>query len=185
MDDLIKLVRTYRVTAGLAERIRLAEYIFRLIGPDLHLFVFRKASHHAAQDVFQEVLKAVATGLKKFQGNTEKEFWAWAYRIARNKLSDYYRAKADDQIVAMPPEDLWQMMEASAHDMPISPAIRHDLEHAINLLTAAKPGCSELLWQHYVIGLDYGDLAEEQNVTYDAIRMKLGRCLEEARSLVA
>jgi hypothetical protein len=28
MDDLIKLVRTYRVTAGLAERQRLADSIF-------------------------------------------------------------------------------------------------------------------------------------------------------------
>ena len=40
MDDLIKLVRTYRLAAGLAERIRLAEEIFRLIEPDLRFFVF-------------------------------------------------------------------------------------------------------------------------------------------------
>ena len=70
MDDLIKLVKTYRVTAGLAERIRLAEEIFRLIGPDLHLFVFSTVPHHTAQDVFQEVLKAVAVSLKNFQGDT-------------------------------------------------------------------------------------------------------------------
>jgi hypothetical protein len=30
MDDLSKLLKTYLVTAGLAERIRLAEGIFRL-----------------------------------------------------------------------------------------------------------------------------------------------------------
>jgi hypothetical protein len=50
MGDLIKLVRTYRVTAGLAERIRLAEDIFRMIGPDLHLFVFSAVPHHTAED---------------------------------------------------------------------------------------------------------------------------------------
>jgi hypothetical protein len=44
MDDVIKLVSTYRLTAGLAERIRHAEQIFRLIGPDLHLFVFSHVS---------------------------------------------------------------------------------------------------------------------------------------------
>jgi hypothetical protein len=40
MNDLIKLVKTYRLTAGLAERIQLAEEISRLIEPDLRVFVF-------------------------------------------------------------------------------------------------------------------------------------------------
>jgi hypothetical protein len=44
MDDLIKLVRTYRLTAGLAERIRLAEEICRMIQPDLRYFVFSSVS---------------------------------------------------------------------------------------------------------------------------------------------
>jgi hypothetical protein len=40
MDDLIKLIRTYRLTPGLAERLRLVEEIFRQIEPDLRVFVF-------------------------------------------------------------------------------------------------------------------------------------------------
>lgn len=64
------------------------------------------------------------------------------------------------------------------------PGLRHDLDHVIKLLTAAKPDCSDLLWKHYVIGLDYAEIAEERQLNYDAVRMKIGRCLEEARSLV-
>jgi DNA-directed RNA polymerase specialized sigma24 family protein len=128
MDELIKLVKTYRLTAGLAERIRLAEEIFRLIEPDLRLFVFSSVSHHAAQDALQEVLKAVATGIKKFEGGTEKEFWAWCYRISRNKLNDHYRSKAADRLQPLPPEELWQMMESTAQDAPLTPAVRHDLD---------------------------------------------------------
>ena len=85
----------------------------------------------------QEILKAVATSLKKFQGDTAKEFWAWCYRIARNKLNDHYRDKATDRMQPMPPEDLWQMIELSAQDAPITPAVRHDLEYAMKLLTAS------------------------------------------------
>ena len=55
MDDLIKLVRTYRLTAGLAERLRLADSIFRIIEPDLRLFVFSSVTHDAAQDALQEI----------------------------------------------------------------------------------------------------------------------------------
>src|SRR6202050_3878941 len=68
MSDLIKLVRTYRLTAGLAERLRLAEEIFRVIEPDLRVFVFSSVSPDAAKDALQEVLKAVATSLKQFTG---------------------------------------------------------------------------------------------------------------------
>ena len=185
MDDLIKLVRTYRLTAGLAERIRLAEDIFRRIEPDLRVFVFSSVSHDAAKDALQEVLKAVATSLKQFKGDTEKEFWGWCYRIARNKLSDHFREKYSERVQALPPEELLKLVETTAHSKPISPGVRHDLDYAIKLLTAVKPDCSDLLWKHYVIGLDYAEIAEERKLSYDNARMKIGRCLDEARSLVS
>src|ERR1700691_990260 len=178
MNDLIRLVKTYRLTAGLAERIRLAEEIFRRIEPDLRVFVFSSVSHDAAKDALQEVLKAVATSLKQFKGDTVKEFWAWCYRIARNKLNDQYRSHANDRLVLVAPEDLWQMMEASAKDAPMTPAVRHDLEYAMKLLTNSKPECYDFLWNHFVFGLDYADIATGRNMSYDNVRMKIGRCLE-------
>jgi RNA polymerase sigma factor (sigma-70 family) len=185
MEDLIKLVRTYRLTAGLAERLRLAEEIFRLIEPDLRLFVFSKVSQNVAMDALQEVLKAIATSLKKFQGNTEKEFWGWCYRIARNKINDHYLSKAADRMHPIAPEKLWRMMEVSAQDAPMSQGVRHDLEYAMKLLTASKAECYDFLWKHFVLELDYSDIAEERNMSYDNVRMKIGRCLDEAKSLVS
>jgi DNA-directed RNA polymerase specialized sigma24 family protein len=103
MNEIIKLVKTCRVTAGVAERLRLAEEIFHLIEPDLRFFVFRAIRPTAAKDVLQEVLKAVATGMKKFPGGSNEEFWAWCYRIARNKLNDHFRRQAADRVPPMPP----------------------------------------------------------------------------------
>ena len=186
MDDLIKLVRTYRFAAGLTERIRLAEQIFRLIEQDLRVFVFSSVSNNdAAKDALQEVLKAIAIGLKQFKGDTVKEFWAWSYRIARNKISDHYQKQYAERFQPVDPAELWKMMEVSAQDAPISAAVRHDLDYCIKLLTAAKPDCSDLLWRHYVVGLDYAELAEERNQNYDAVRMQIGRCLDQAKSLVS
>ena len=185
MDDLIKLVKTYRLTTGLAERLRLAEEIFRHIEPDLRLFVFSSVSHDAGKDALQEVLKAVATSLGKFQGGTAKEFWAWCYRIARNKLNDHYRSKAADRVQLTPPEELRQMMDLSAQDAPMTAQIKHDLDYAMKLLIASKPECYDFLWKHFVFGFDYGDIAEERGTSYDNVRMKIGRCLDEAKSLVS
>jgi len=185
MDDLIKLVRTYRLTAGPADRMRLAEQIFRLAEPDLRFFVFGSIARPAAEDALQEVLKAVATSLGKFEGGTVKAFWAWCYRIARNKLNDHYRRQAADRILPLPPEELWRLVDASAQDSPLSPEDKLDLEYAMNLLTASKPECYDYLWKHYVFGLDYAEIAEEQNLQYDNVRMKIGRCLDVAKALVS
>jgi RNA polymerase sigma factor (sigma-70 family) len=185
MDELIKLVRTYRLTARIAERLRLAEQIFRLILPDLHMFVFSRLSPQVAEDALQEVLKAVATGMSRFECGTTKEFWSWCYRIARNKLNDQYRRQSSERTVSMSPEELWQLIEASAQVLPLTPQNRLDLDYAMKLLTAAKPECSDLLWQHYVIGLDYAEIAEEKDLNSDAVRMRVKRCLDEAKSLVA
>jgi RNA polymerase sigma factor (sigma-70 family) len=185
MDNLIKLVRTYRLTAGLADRLRLAEEIFRHVEPHLSLFVFGAVRADAAEDVLQEVLKAVTASLKNFAGGTKDEFWAWCYRIARNKVNDQYRKQANDRLQPLPPEELWQLVEASAKTDPLSAGDRLDLEYAMNLLSASKPECHDYLWKHYVFGLAYGEIAEEQNLNYDAVRMKVGRCLDHARALVA
>jgi RNA polymerase sigma factor (sigma-70 family) len=185
MAELIKLVRTYRVTAGLADRLRLAEEIFHLIVPDLRAFVFKSIPQEAAKDALQEVLKAIALSLKSFKGDTDKEFWAWCYRIARRRLSDHFRQRYADRMEPVAPEELWRMMEVSAQEAPITAAVRHDLDHIIKLLTATKPDCSDLLWKHYVIGLDYSEIAEQRSLSYDNARMKIGRCLDEARSLVS
>ena len=185
MDDLIKLVKTYRLTEGLSERLRLADEIFRVTEPQLRLFVYGNVSHQEAEDVLQEVLKAVATSLRTFSGSTTKEFWAWCYRIARNKRNDHFRDSAKDLLQPMSPEELWQLVDASAHTSPISHAEKDDLDYAMKLLTASKPECYDYLWQHYVIGFDYTEIAAEQELTYDAVRMKIGRCLETAQNLVA
>ena len=62
---------------------------------------------------------------------------------------------------------------------------KHDLEYVMKLLTSAKPECHDYLWKHFVFGMNYAEIAEEQNLKYDNVRMKIGRCLDEAKSLVA
>lgn len=184
MDELIKLVKTYRLTPALDQRLRLAEAVFRTIEPDLRFFVFSAVSSLGAEDISQEVLKAIATGLDKFTGGSTSEFWAWCYGIARNKLSDHFRKQAADRLQPMPPDELWQLVEATEADYPLSAADRLDLEYGMTLLKNSKPECYEYLWRHYVFGMAYAEIAAEQNLKYDAVRMKIGRCLDDAQALL-
>lgn len=185
MDDLIKLVRTYRFATSITERARLADAIFRLIGPDLRLFAFSKLPAQDAEDALQEILMAVARNLQNFRGDAAKEFWGWLYRIARNKLNDKYRKQANEKLLPLPPEDLLQMIEAVTHDAPLTTEIKDELEHAMKLLSNSKPECYDFLWNHFIFDLDYADIAAERDMTPDAVRMRIARCLNDAGNLLS
>ena len=76
--------------------------------------------------------------------------------------------------------NFWTLLDASEQAEPMTAADRHDLEYALKLLDSSKPECRNYLWNHFVIGFDYGEIAEKQNLNYDNVRMKIGRCLDEA-----
>lgn len=185
MEELIKLVKTYRLNPALDQQLMLAEKIFRQIEPKLRVFVFSSVNPTPAPDVLQEVLKAIATNLRKFAGATEPEFWKWCYTIARNKISDHFRKNASDRLQTTSPDELRKLVDASISVSSLPPGARHDLEYAMKLLTASKPECHALLWSYYVTGLEYNDIADANGLTYDSARMKITRCLAEARALVA
>ncbi len=184
MDDLVKVARTFRLTESLADRLRLGDELFRAIEPKLRLFVASALPYPSAEDALQETLKGIVLGLPSFAGNTPSEFWGWCYRIARNKITDQIRKQSSDRLQPMPEDELWRMVEASAAASPISAADRIDLEDAMQLLSEAKPECYEFLWNHFVLGFSYAELAEAKDLTYDGVRMKIGRCLDDAQALV-
>ena len=114
MEQVIKLVKTYRLSSGLAERLRLAEAIFHLIEPDLRVFVFSAIVPHAAKDVSQEVLISIANSLNNFKGGSKEEFLKWCYKIARRRIYDHIRKKASDRLQHMPHDELLDSVDASA-----------------------------------------------------------------------
>ena len=185
MDTLLKLAKTYRVTTDLPSRLHLGDQIFALIQPELRAFVFSSVIVPAAHDVLQETLKGIATGLDRYTGNSEGQFWAWCYAIARNKLADHFRKSGSDHIQPLPPDEVWQLIDRTEAAATMSAADRHDLETVLQMLDASNPECREYLWQHYVMGVDYGEIAAETGGSYDSVRMRISRCMDEAQTLVA
>ena len=185
MDDLIKLVRTYRLTAGLADRERLADAIFAQIEPAMRRFVEGKIRPQYSDDVLQEALKAIVISLPKFSGQTSDSFVSWCRGVARHKIYDQYKdnLETSERFQGLPPEEIWELVDLSAADEPVTAADRLDLEYAMKLLAAAKPGCDEFLWRHIAMDEDYEIIGEDHAMSYDAVRMQVGRCLDEAREI--
>ena len=188
MSELIVWIEEYRRESSLKKRVDLATNIYCALLADLRVFVFGKVHPSAGDDVLQETLKAIFTDLSAFRGNTDKAFLSWCYRIARNKVNDYLRKyyRDKDRLESFPAEELWQIIEKTPQfDREWEFLDKFHVKEALSLLDKSKPECREYLWNHYVIGFDYAEIAEEQDLNYDNVRMKIGRCLDEAKSLVA
>jgi hypothetical protein len=82
----------------------------------------------------------------------------------------------------MSPQELWQLVEQSEETTPIAADERLDLEYAMKLLNATGMLRCPVETLCPRTRLPY--IAEECNLPYDNIRMKVTRCLELAQSLV-
>ena len=185
MEDLLKLVCAYRLTDSLNERLRLADQIFPAIEPDLRFFVFKTIQQPAADDVLQNVLMSIARSLESFKGSKLGQFWEWCYKIARRRIYDHLRKKKSDRLQPMLPEEIIKEADISMQVEPVSSEVRDELEYALRLLKRSKPECVEYLRNFYFLGMDKKDFAQEYDITEATGRMRIKRCLEKARSLVA
>ena len=183
-DYLVGLIKEFRTT-DLERRVEIASKILAEIDVELRLFIFGLITLVSQRDVFQETQIAIFTSLKTFKGNTRKQFLAWCRTIARRKASDERRKQGFIRMEPFPLEDgLEFVMEPIDPSEPLTADKKLDLEYALNLLDKSKPDCRELLWNYYVIGMDYDELAEQLALKYDGVRMRIVRCLQSAQGLL-
>ncbi len=183
-NELIEVVGACRRAPELPELTRFVEEIVVRVGPDLHRFVSGLCSEEAVDDVLQETLVAIGTHILKFRGSSDRQFWGWCYRIARNKVADHQRRTGRAEVVSLDIEAVRQAVEASAVDHPTGGAERLELEAAMTKLGQAKPPCVQYLTLHFLEGLDYGEMASVLRRSADAVRMQIKRCLALARQLL-
>jgi RNA polymerase sigma factor (sigma-70 family) len=185
MDVLVDMVRTYRDTDDLAQRLRLAEAIVGAVGPALRQYVESHSPTAWVEDIFQDTLAALAQSLHRFCGKSDAQFWNWCYHVARNRRNDRLRRRETDPLAHTDPDTLWASLETAAQDQPLPAGERLDLEYALDLLRKSKPPCYDYLWTHYVLGWELAEVACGYGLSYDAARMQIRRCLELAQSLMA
>ena len=190
MDQIIPLIREYcraldpeAPERSVEKAERAAERLVELIRPRLRAFVFGRLRAKEPDDVVQITLLAVLQGICRFRGRTEGEFWGWCHQIAKNKLSNSRRHFHEWEEEGMGPQEIQELVQASVADLPITPAEKIDLDYILGLVQAAKPPCGTHLWRFFIGGWDYDAIAEANQISYDAARMAVKRCLELASGL--
>ena len=185
LKPLMPLVREYQDALDLDAKIQAGEDLVRRLVPELRAFLFHRQSPEVAEEALQEALKAIFERLNQFEGHFDAQFWSWCYRIAGNKASDERRQPWNQRREPLEPEAFWSLVEASAPAAPLAAGERLDLEHAMKLLQTAKPPCYEHLWIHYILGWSYKEMAKAYQISYDAAKVTVRRCLQLAQELMA
>ena len=160
-----------------------AEEIIMEASPLLQAFIVNQLGWQAAEDVLQDSLVSIARGVEKSKATSKTEFLRWCYQIARNKIADFLREKYRERAKPMEPQAIAEYIEAGS-DGQMSASDRADLAHLLEILRHSQFPCDEVLWSHLVLGMDIGEIAAIYNVSYDAARMKINRCLKAAEALV-
>jgi RNA polymerase sigma factor (sigma-70 family) len=181
-DNLMRLVKEFR-ELDLEKRLTHTEAIFDIIDRDVQVFIFGLVNPSSAHDILQETLIAIFIYLSTFKGETRSQFYSWWRQIARHKISDEFKKGGRIQKESFPFDETLELIE-DERCFPLDAERKHDLELALRLLDKSKPDCRKLLWNHYIIGMDYAEIAEEIGLKYDAVRMKITRCLDSARGLI-
>lgn len=186
MSPLDDLARELQQADTLPDRMRILDEIVHHVGPALRGYLNGacRGQPEEAEDLYMETLRALVLGWPKFRSKAEGGFRRWCLKIARNKFVDWLREKQRTPVDLMEPDELEQVVDASAQVAWISPGDRIDLEYAINLLRAAKPPCDKYLRRHYLEDQDYDAMAEEFGVPAKTMQKRTSRCVERARALV-
>ena len=184
MEPLIRLVRNYQASRNASAREHWAVEFICAVGPDLQRYLQTRCRKEDAKDAHQETLTGIVEGLQEFTGENDAEVWGWMYSIARNKARDQFRGRQMRLATIVDTDILRGAVKAVRDESPFTDMERAELQEAINLLKESSPPCVHYLWDRYVVGLTFAELGVEYEVSEEAARKRVQRCLKLAQDLV-
>lgn len=152
--------------------------------PILKYMARRVGNVHTAYDLTAEVFLKAFDALKVFRWQ-DVSLKSWIYRIANNKLKNYYR---DQRIIIHPFENVPEACQGIAHDA------LEELKEAEEVFEKAdqsrkvheyvdrlKPQYRQAVALRYSAGLSYKEIAEIMQITESALKSLLHRAHKKLR----
>lgn len=151
--------------------------------PEIQAFIILRLGWQLGEDVTHEAVGAILRGLSKVTATTKRKFRAFCFRVARNKIADALRSKYGNRAEAVDPLELAKAIEAGMGDVDNGSTLYSDLGLLNAVLAASKSTCREVLVDYFIADLEYEEIASCYGTSNAAIRMKINRCLKEAKRI--
>ena len=149
-----------------------------LLNPVYRFCFFRLPSKELAEDVTSEVFISVWNNLKKYNKEKGIKFTAWVFRIAKNKIIDFFRRNKDTlelkEELEMPDPLAEKSYKKIENDF-----LKKALQKALENIPKTQ---SEALILKYFSQLENKEIAEVMDKSETAIRILQSRGLKTIRT---
>jgi RNA polymerase sigma-70 factor (ECF subfamily) len=163
--------------------------LYELYAEKLWCNVARLMAHDPASvaDVVQETLLSAARSAKNFNPR-RGSLWTWLWAIAKRQVALHYRKQTSKAIIAHA-QQWWSLLDGQRSDwIDGSQKPPAEVLESAELATLVRYTLAELsaeyqtlLMAKYIDDLTIEDIAEETNVSSEAVRSKLARARKAFR----
>ena len=175
-DSLLELLRYCRKNPDNLDS--LSKLLTRTL-PDIRIFVAARTPPSDADDVVQEILIGLVKSISQIRAESEKEFFSFLYVVARAAVARFYAKRKGDISKGVRAEAFREWEERIRGSGSERTDDEREALEAIEILRKSDPECAELLAETHLYGMGYDEVAKLRESTYDAIRMRVNRCLEK------
>ena len=143
-----------------------SEQLWETFSVPLHQFIRRRVSDpHSAEDILQDVFLKIHTRIDTL--HQQDRVAAWIYQIARNAITDYYRAK---RLTTDLPETL-----VAPGDLVEDDVVRELLPCVAAMVDALPDTYREALRLTEYVGLSQKELSERLGISFSGAKSRVQR----------
>ena len=176
MHDLSVRIRAYREGDPSA-----FSDIYEASVKRIYDFLFYKTlDETVAQDLVSDTFMKALKSMKHFSGSTEKELFAWLYRIAYNTFVDHTRSRTET-------DDLEIASETIGHDAGLEAGVDHrsKLEEVLSYLDTLSQDQRDIVIMRIWDDLSYAEISEITGKSVDNCKKIVSRVLSQIQANVA
>jgi RNA polymerase sigma-70 factor (ECF subfamily) len=158
--------------------IKASDKLFKYFYPAIYRYIrSRLRSTETVEDLTQDVFLKVARNIKQFD-QKRGHFTAWIWQIARNVLTDHFRAHGRRLEDAASARDL--DLDTFSGDEE-APETGEEFKKIMTLITEYSEDDQELFRLRYVAEVSYEEMAEITGRSENALRVALHRIREKLK----
>lgn len=144
----------------------------------IYRFIYFKTFHkETAEDITSQVFMKILDKMHSYKPEKGK-FSSWVYRIAQNKVIDYYRTRKTATNI----DDVWDLADST--DVAIDVENRQKLEEVYQYLKKLKPQQREIIVMRVWQELSYREIADILGKSEASCKVAFGRSIAKLRESI-
>jgi RNA polymerase sigma-70 factor (ECF subfamily) len=154
---------------------------------EIYAFVYKQTGEkELAMDLTQEIFIRMLQGIYSFDEN-KAQFRTWLYRIASNRITDYYRSNAH-RIEIMEQSDLEEISQRQTADMmyDLSDMIvkREYISRVMDVMVTYSQEWVAIFQKKCFLQMTFGEIAAEMNLSVNTVKTRFYSMLRRIREEV-